>query len=184
MILMGIRFDGQACANFLYLNLVEAMRQLQQELLLTAKQGMLTPEGEWDLQAEEIVVIANVIVASIVGGPWSALDEFGKGSLLDENNPALAAYKNSTMWNPARQDNKIRSRPKQDGQIDIFGNPVDGRGKGGHDLEEKGGKYSPSPPSHAVQTAMRWMKNGRMQKKIHDVVNRFPFGKFIICDTK
>jgi len=181
---MGIRFDGTSCANFLYLNLVEAMKQLQQELLAEAKRGMLTPEGAESLHDDAIVDIANVIIASISGGAWAVLDEWGKGSLLDESNPALVDYKNSKMWNPARHDNKIRSRPKQDGQVDIFGNDVDGTGKGGHDLEQKGGKYAPSPPSHAIRTAARWMANGRMQKKIQDVVRAFPFHKFIICDKK
>lgn len=144
---------------------------------------MLTPEGEADLEDEAIKEVAGIIVASIVGGPWATLDEWGSGSKMDSGNPALSAYKNSPMWNPARRDNKIRSRPKQSGQIDIFGNSVDGVGKGGHDLEADG-KVIPQPPSHAMQTAARWMANGRFHDKIRSVVKAFPFGKFIICDTK
>lgn len=165
------------------LELVSAMAQLQQELLAEVKQGMLTPEGAEDIDADDIGIVANVIIASIVGGPWAVLDEWGYGSLMDPNNPALEDYKNSGMWNPARRDNKIRSRPKQPGQTDIFGNPVDGRGKGGHDLEADG-KVQPQPPSHALQTAMRWMRYGRMREVIQQTVRAFPFGKFIIVDRK
>jgi hypothetical protein len=162
----------------LYLNLVGAMKQLQQELLAEAKQRMLTPEGKESLHDEEIVDIANVIVASISGGAWAVMDEFGTGSLMDTSNPSLAEYKKSPVWNPARQDNKIRSRPNAPGQVDIFGNPTNGQGKGGYDLEAAG-KVTPQPPSHAIETAMRWMRNGRMQSKIQEVVRNFPFGKFI-----
>jgi hypothetical protein len=154
------------------------MKQLQQELLAEAKQRMLTPEGKESLHDEEIKEIAGVIVASIVGGAWAAMDEMGTGSLMDLDNPALAEYKKSPAWNTARQDNKIRSRPNAPGQVDIFGNPINGQGKGGYDLEAAG-KVTPTPPSHAIETAMRWMKNGRMQAKIQEVVRNFPFGKFI-----
>lgn len=159
------------------------MQQLQQELLLESKQNMLTPMGEGSLHDDEIKDIAGVIVASIVGGAWAAMDEWGTGSLMDESNPALQNYKNSELWNPARTDNKIRTRPKGP-YTDIFGNqkvskaPVEGI-----DMEELG-IVTPYYPSHAIQTAARWMANGRMQSKIRSVVKSFPFGKFIICDNK
>jgi hypothetical protein len=159
------------------------MRQLQKELLEESQQNMLTAEGRESLHDDEIIDIANVIVAGISGGAWAVMDEMGTGSLLDSGNPALAAYKNSPMWNPARRDNKIRSRPNQSGQVNIFGQSVNGRGKGGHDLEAAG-KVTPQPPSHAIETAMRWMKAGRMRSVIQGVVKSFPFGKFIICDKK
>lgn len=177
----GIRFDAQACINALRLALIDAMKQLQQELLNEARQRMLTPEGAASLHEEEIRDIVNVIVASIAGGAWAAMDEWGTGSLLDESNPALEAYKNSPAWNPARYDNKIRSRPDTMGQIDIFGRPVRGRGKGGVDLEALG-IVSPQPPSHAIQTAARWMQNGRMKAVVYDTIRRFPFHQFIITD--
>ncbi len=159
------------------------MKQLQQELLLEAQQNMLTPEGRESLHEEEIKDVASVIVASIAGGAWAAMDEFGYGSLMDESNPALEQYRNSAMWNPARHDTKIRSRPNALGQVDIFGRPVRGKGKGGHDLEAKG-IVSPSPPSHAIQTAARWMRDHRMREKIKETVRRFPFGNFIVTDNK
>lgn len=154
------------------------MVDMQQELLADAKQGMLTSEGAESLQAGDVKMVANVITVSIVGGAWAAMDEFGTGSEMDLFNPALPDYMRSKMWNPARgNDTTIRSRPNAPGQIDIFGRPVNGKGKGGVDLEELG-IVDAQPPSHAIETAMRWMKNGRMKEKIKETIAYFPFSKY------
>jgi hypothetical protein len=156
------------------------MKQLQQELLAEAKQRMLTAEGAESLHDEEIVDIANVIVASISGGAWAAMDEWGKGSLMDLSNPALQKYMSSGLWNPARgSDPTIRSRSRGT-YTNIFGEQVESKSNvAGIDLEKLGGKFEPRPPSRAIETAMRWMKNGRMQSRIQEVVKSFPFHKFI-----
>ena len=95
--------------------------------------------------------------------------------------PILDDYKNSPAWNPARRDNKIRTRPNTSGQVDIFGNSVTGHGKGGFDLEGVG-EVNPTPPSHAIKTATRWMKHTRFKEKIRITIKNFPFHKFIITD--
>jgi hypothetical protein len=159
------------------------MKELQRTLLNEAKQLMLTPEGKESLTDEKITDIANVITAAISGGAWAAMDEWGTGSWMDRSNPALKSYINSKAWNPARHGYKIRSRPNSPGQIDIFGNPVNGKGSGGIDLEAAG-VVEPQPPSHAMQTAMRWMQNGDFRRVIKRTVYDFPFGNYIKTSNK
>lgn len=180
---MSIRFDTQGCIATLRKELILAMKDLQGELLAESKQRMLTTEGKEDLQDEDITDIANVITASIAGGAWAIMDEYGTGSLMDTSNPALDAYKNSDMWNPARDGNTIVTRPNRPGQKNIFGKPVNGKGDGGFDLEESGWA-TPTPPSHAMQTTMKWMANGRLRERIKLAIKHFPFHRFIITDDK
>lgn len=163
--------------------LIKAMKDLQQELLNEAKSLMLTPEGKESLTDEKITDIANVICAAISGGAWAAMDEWGTGSWMDRSNPALKDYINSPAWNPARHGYKIRSRPNAPGQVNIFGKPVNGKGKGGADLEALG-VVEPQPPSHAIRTAARWMKNGRFKRRIAQTLQAFPFGKYIKTNNK
>ena len=141
---------------------------------------MLTPQGAESLHADEIEVLGNFITAKVVGGAYAAMDEMGKGSLMDETNPALNDYKNSGLWNPARHDNKIRSR-NRGSYVNIFGETVESKSNvGGVNLEEKGGKFAPQPPSHALETAARWMKNGRIQAKWQESLRTFPWGRFFV----
>lgn len=185
---MGVRFNGQACADFLYLNLVGAMKQLQQELLAQAQQGMLTPEGRDSLHDDDIKEIAGVIVASISGGAWAAMDEHGTGHMMDRGNPALKDYMGGSLWNPQRMGYTVVGRPAGT-YTNIFGEKVTSKGKReGQEIEfpEYKGKHPfvPHPPSHAMQTAVRWMANGRMRQLIQTTVKSFPFNKFIVTDKK
>lgn len=177
---MGVKFEGTACMTAFREHIIATLLLIQEEYLAEAKSHMLTPEGAESLKPEEITVLGNFIFANVSGGAWAAMDVFGRGSLMDDSNPALADYRVSEFWNPARYDKKIRSRPRGP-YTNIFGETVNSNSNvAGIDIEAKGGKFSPQPPSHALQTAARWMANGRMQKIWQDAIRSFPWGNFIV----
>jgi len=186
-----IYFDRVRMFIDLEKHLIFALGKLQDGLLNDAISGMQTPEGKGDVWAETIKASAHIIMAQVTGGPWATLDEWGKGSLMDTSNPALSSYRTSGFWNPARKDLKIRSRPKGPYK-DFFGRMRVAKGPGGRDLEEMMAKmparfrdemsdYGPMPPSHAFQTAMRWLvQNGRFQAEVQRSLQVFPWHRYMI----
>lgn len=179
----GIKFNEKGCISALRATLNEAMKDLQDELYSESKARMQTEEGKDDLTKEQITDVADVITASIMGGPWAVMDEYGTGSKMDTANPFLDDYRRSGMWNPARHDLKIRTRPDTPGQIDIFGRPTIGKGKGGIDIEGHG-DIKPMPSSKAMQTAMRIMEDSRFKEKILETIQHFPFHSFFIIEEE
>lgn len=165
--------------------LMVAMKQLQGELLREAQQGMRTPEGAQSLYEGDVTEAAGIIAAEVIGGAWAAMDEWGTGSLMDTDNPALQEYMASDLWHDDRFDNAIRTRPSGT-WTDIFGktHTKGGNHKGGFNLEKKGGKYAPQPPSHALQTAARWMTQGRMEAVIQQAMDGMPWGRFFVEDGR
>lgn len=144
---------------------------------------MLTPEGKDDLTTGEIEALGTFLAVNVVGGAWATMDEWGKGSLMDDSNPALAGYKSSGMWNPFRKDdNAIRSRARGS-YINIFGETVTSTSNvGGINLEEKegDGRFKPQPPSHAMQTAAEWMRIKRVRQIWVEALQAFPWGRFFV----
>ncbi len=176
---MGIRFDGnRAIADLVEILKIDLLL-LEREIIAEASAKMRSQEARKGLTPSEVEQVATVISVSIIGDAWAVMDEWGTGSKMDMSNPALREYMGGPMWNPARYDRTIRSRPDTDGQIDIFGRSVRGYGEGGRDLEITG-EVEALAPSHAVKTAMRWMGDKRFVEKINKTLKRFPFGNYII----
>lgn len=182
-----IKFNAAQMAKDLRAALTQTLIQLQHEVLAEAEGRMLTPEGRADIEALPIEILANTISAYIIEGPWAVMDEMGKGSLMDTQNPFLSQYRNSPQWNPARGDLVIRGRPAGSYE-NIFGETETSSGRmKGLDLERMADAtgnpdFMPQPPSHALQTAMRWMATGRFQKAIAAALEGFPWGNYLIVE--
>lgn len=139
---------------------------------------MRTPEGAESLELGQIEELANYFSAQIIGGAYAVMDNYGTGSKMSlEENPALDDYKNSELWNPARKGDGIVGRPKGH-YINIFGETQYSQGKKEGELLEE--KYPPSPPSFAIETALRWLSaDGTLQTEISNIVQNFNFARFI-----
>lgn len=177
---MGVKFNSTACMTAFRAHVIATLLTVQESYKVLAESHMITPAGREDLTSEEIAVLGDYIFANVVGGPDAAMDEWGIGSLMDDSNPALAAYKASSLWNPSRHDNTIRSRERGP-YTNIYGQQQYSESNvGGIDLEAKGGKFAPRPPSHAMQTAARWFVMGEIQGIWLRAMAAFPWGKFIV----
>jgi len=177
---MSVRFDTSACMVAFRAHVIATLLVVQEEYKALAESHMLTPEGREDLTSEEITVLGDFIMANVSGGADAAMDCFGTGSLMDTSNPALPAYKSSKFWNKYRTGNGIVSR-ERGSYTNIYGQPAYSNSNvGGIDLEQKGGKFAPRPPSHAMQTAARWFVIGEIQYIWLTAMAAFPWGKYIV----
>ena len=109
-----------------------------------------------------IVITGDMIISTIFGeGGKAWLLEYGKGSLMDTDNPYLSEYKGSLLWNPMRVNNDITGRPQGDYQ-DIDGNTKYSSGKNvGKSLEswaKSQGKeeYMPQEAMHIIRNAVEF----------------------------
>jgi len=173
-----LKFYYPACFEALKKEIKLAIIRLQRIFLEEAKSGMRTPEGAESLELGEIEELANYYSAKIIGGAYAAMDNYGTGSLMadTDENPALKEYMESGLWNPVREDKAIVGRPE--GQYtNIFGEIQYSSGrKEGELLEEK---YPPSPPSYAIETALRWMvTDGTLDNEIQNIIRNFDFSKY------
>lgn len=188
MVIGKLKFNHAQAMIDLRLHLIAALTMLQKELLAESQAGMRTSEGREDLTAGSIKDIAGILSVSIIGGPWATMDEMGKGSLMDKDNPFLGDYIRGDTWNPARNDYAIRGRSAGE-QLTMFGDRRQFRGNApGVNLErlaEKGAikdnpeRFLPKEPSKAIRTAMRWMAQGRFQRVIGDAVQTFPWHRYL-----
>lgn len=173
-----MRFNAAKAQAVLKERLLAALAQLREEFLNEIRSHTRLPEAAESWHEGEIGAVGNVLWAEVVGGAWAAMDSWGTGSLMSRDNPALADYMASELWNPMRgSDMAIRTRPPGP-YVNIFGEQKVARGPGGFNLEVKGGDYAPQPPSHALDTAARWMQQGRVQRVLRQVIADMPWHQF------
>lgn len=173
-----LKFNSTACFEALKTEIKIAIVKLQKIFLEEAKSGMRTPEGAESLELWNIEELTNYFSAQIIGGAYAVMDNYGTGSKMSlEENPALDDYKNSELWNPARKGDGIVGRPKGS-YTNIFGETQYSSGRKEGELLEI--KYPPSPPSFAIETALRWIvADGTLQKEINNIVRNFDMSRFI-----
>lgn len=173
-----MRFNAAKAQAVLKERLLAALAQLREEFLNEIRSHTRLPEAAESWHEGEIGAVGDVLWAEVVGGAWAAMDSWGTGSLMDTANPALPDYMRSELWNPARTGTTIVTRPSGT-WLDIFGEThhKGGNHPGGYDLE-RAGKVQPIPPSHALETAKRWMEQGRVQKVLMQTIMSMPWHQF------
>lgn len=188
-----LKLNTDALVNDLRQKCIEALKQAQDELFYDTLFEVTLPEAMTDYERTEIAEeIAGLLTCSVTGGAWAVMDEWGTGSLMDLDNPFLSDYWNSELWNPARKDTAIRTRPKGT-YTDIFGNEQEAEGRNpGFNLERElnnpNRKHPPNilltPPSHAMQQAIGWLRAGGFNIILRRVLQDLDVGKYIEVEVK
>jgi hypothetical protein len=118
---------------------------------------------DFDMDYEVRDEISRLVVDIFPAGDmaWEAwLEEFGKGSMMAEDNPYIGEYRNSAYWNSLRSGNTVVGREAGD----YLG--LDGKqhtstgGMAGLDLEQYSAttgdlEYAPSPPTYFIRDAIQ-----------------------------
>lgn len=96
------------------------------------------------------------VTAELEGNAWFIIDEWGTGSEMDPDNPALDDYVDGDYWNPLRDTAVVVYRPKGK-YTNIFGEERSGAGPPleGKDMEKER-KFTPMKPSHALKQALSY----------------------------
>jgi len=175
-----IKLNTEKLAADLYKAFSLALKKAQDELYADAISAHHSLPNVDYTKTEIVQAAAYVLTCSVTGDAWAVMDEYGTGSLMDQSNPALDEYKSSGLWNPARTDTTIRTRPKGT-YTNIFGEVQEGKApRPGIDLE----KVAPErillvPPSHALEIAANWLRMGRFDEIIRSVVGSIPFSAYL-----
>lgn len=175
---MQLTFDSSAAFNGLYEALQRTADILIREYEAEIQFGMDTPEGRESVSVGLSQDDREHLHREVTGGAWAIIDSFGYGSKMDTNNPFLADYKSSSLWNPKRYgSNQIVGRPKGEYE-NIFGETAESSGRNaGKNLE--GIVYQPKAPSKAFQNALIWFKaGGRIENRIQECIQHFDFSKY------
>lgn len=121
------------------------------------------------------------IVAILKANTYTLADSYGTGSLMDTDNPGLAAYKASDNWNRNRIGNAIYGRETD--YTDLFNRPRKTSGiYKDTNLEgfevRKGFKIQPVSPSYAIKTANHWLYEQYLPNAYKLTVNSMKWEKY------
>jgi len=180
-----MRFNTEALISELRRKCHEAVNQALDELFYDTLFNVDLPQAMTDYERTAVTEeVIGVVTGSLIGGAWAVMDEWGTGSLMDLENPFLDEYWNSDLWNPARRDTAIRTRPEGE-YTDIFGERQYAEGRNpGFNLETQLNRKNPpnillTPPSHAMQQAIGWLRAGGFNLILERVLQEMDFGAFL-----
>jgi hypothetical protein len=131
-----------------------------------------------------VTVLGKVVLGTILGkGQKVFICEFGKGSLMERSladNPYLADYIDSSLWNPYRTGVSVRGRAEGT-YVDLDGNAHESSGTmKGLNLEKDIGQYdeffAPVEPMHIMQEEIEASYDDlmiRVQEAVDDYITRY-----------
>lgn len=168
---MQLKFDLARAKYDFYTAVSRAATKCLEEMYSDIYRELATENGRNDLEKlsknEE-----RYFTRQIIGGAYAVMDSYGTGSEMDDDNPFLSQYINSSLWNPARINYDISGRPKGF-YINILGRKRYSSGrKAGRSLEDR---FSPQKPSFAFQRAEKWYfaKQSRVNEILTEYIDKY-----------
>ncbi len=135
--------------------------------------------GKADIDTIKQIAREEVSLVFKAIGQRALILEYGKGSKMDRDNPALDNYMNSDIFNKNRTDLEIRTRPKGI-YYDLDGVPHESKTNANRELESSGNKkYAPIKPEHIVREAIKNQLKKIMGIVSEHVVQTAPLYKLI-----
>ena len=148
----------------------------------------LPAKAREDISGGEVESKGDDVTATIDADPWTLMINYGRGSLMDTNNPGLADYRASGQWSPYRSDLAIRSRVRP--YTNIFGEtvmPIRRWYMPGVNLErfsDNPAKYAPWAPEHFIESAREEFMQFEAQVILHNALNAIPWDMAITTPKK
>lgn len=134
---------------------------------------------------------ANKIIGYLSANTYVLAESYGTGSFMLDDNPGLAEYKKSKLWNPTRKGKTIVGRPKG-AYTNLFGQGrttsgvfegknIEGKRVYTRKKESERDYYiSPTRPSYAIQLANNWLWKTYLPNAYKLAIKNINFGKYLI----
>lgn len=145
---MPLKLNEQALKRDLFVAYHILVQQFVDKLAAEARASKPAPPGKDIPEIKITKDDANIIGWTIVGkvmaeGGWAVISEFGSGSEMELDNPALQSYIESGLWNPLRPKTPgapITGRPRG-WYVGLFGRRYSKGSAAGRNIE--GRKFKP-----------------------------------------
>lgn len=127
-------------------------------------------EGKAEIDFATVLTLDTIISKIEASGMKAYILEYGKGSLMDKNNPYLSEYMQSGLWNPDRRGYDVSGRARgwyknADGELAYS----DGRAKGRSLERMRKPEFMPQEAMHIIEEEINFSIHG-IEEAIADVM--------------
>ena len=189
---MAITFDKTGFQKKLEQELKRILEKEGELVLRETQLKLKSDEARASFKADGIVSqlaveTTNILYYQFTGGADFIMDEWGTGSSMDKDNPALDAYRKSIYWNKLRDKDPnfpIMTRDKKlykDGMYTtVYGTERPAGNRGGINIENSpiGAKLL-KEPSHAFKQTIEGLNENEVREWLLMALNRVNIGSFI-----
>ena len=143
--------------------------------------GLSSSLGSASISIDDVLInwTASQIAFNLFArGQGALIAEYGKGSLMDKDNPAYGDYHSSDNWNSWRVDDAIYTRPKGQVYYDLDGKAYVGRSSKPINVEGKGNMVA-LEPRHIVKKEIEQRMPSIIEAIQRELIGHLPYAWLI-----